>query len=348
MKKSISLTIAFLIFGFAAFLGGCAQKTQLIEETVLAEFDDTVITLDNLDQEISELLEYKQSKYESKEGREEYLTLMAESRMLLQVAQEKGLNENPEILKQTQEYKDQLLVKELVKREVEDKVKVTDAGLQKYYAEHKADYLEPEKVIVTEITVTDEEKAKEVLKQIGEGADFTELAKEIDAKRESLGPGQGNEGKTRPFGRNSYSSAQNFVETAFSLEIGKISDIVVQAMRDETYYMIIRLDERIPERQREFSEVEKKIRSIVAKQVKADRMDKWLTGLKVEKKFQLYPDRIPEPVEPVEEVEETTETPDEQEASGEQEKSDEAVEEEKADTETEESKSEDETTDEPR
>ena len=105
MKKSISLTVAFLIFGFAAFLGGCSQKTKLIEETILAEFDDTVVTLDDLEKEISELLEYKKSKYESKEGREEYLTLMAESRMLLQVAQEKGLNENPEILKQTQEYK---------------------------------------------------------------------------------------------------------------------------------------------------------------------------------------------------------------------------------------------------
>lgn len=315
MKKSISLTVVFLIFGFAAFLGGCGQKTTPIEATILAEYDSKVVTLDELEQEISELPEYKQSKYKDKAGREEYLTLMAESRMLLQVANEKGLGRDAEIVKQTQEYKDQLMVKELVKREVEDKVKVADADLGKYYEEHKAEYIDPEKVVVTEVTVTDEEKAKEVLKRIQDGEDFTELAKEMDAKRESLGPGQGNEGKTRPFSRDSYSSAQNFVEVAFGLQVGEISDIIVQPLRDETYYMIVRLDERIPERQKEFSEVEQKIRRTVEKQVKSDLMDRWLKGLKVEERFRLYPDRIPEPVEPAaEEVKEPTS--DEQEGSG--------------------------------
>jgi parvulin-like peptidyl-prolyl isomerase len=234
---------------------------------------------------------------------------------------------------------------------VEDKINVTDADLMKYYEGHKADYLEPEKVVVTEISVTEEEKAKEIFQKVKDGADFTELAKEMDAKRESLGPGQGNEGKTRPFSKDSYSSAQNFAEAAFALEIGQMSDIIVQPIRDQTYYMIVRLDERIPERQKEFSEVEKSIRRTVEKQVKSDRMDRWLMAIKVEKKFQLYPDRIPVPVEAeveeteevegvegAEEVQEAEVTP---ETSDEQGTTDETADEEKTDSKEEESPSED-------
>ena len=309
MRRIISVTVTFLIVGFSMFIGGCSQKIQ--QENILAEFGDKVVMVDELEQEISELPEWKQKKYRDQEGKEEYLILMAESRMLLQVAAEKGLDKDQEIVKQTREYKDQLMVKDLVKREVDDQISITDEELKQYYEDHKADYVESEKVVVTEITIKDEEKAKEIMENIKGGADFTELAKEIDAKGESFGPGQGNEGKTSSFSRDSFSSAQKFVEAAFSLEVGNISDIINQPLGDETYYMIIRADERIPSRQKEFSEVESKIRRTVEKQKKTERMDKWLSTLKVDKKFQLYPDRIPETVEEaeqeVEEVEEVEE-----------------------------------------
>lgn len=321
-EGSVLYALCSMLLGFSMLVSGCSQKAQVAQENILAEFSDQVVTLDELEQEISELPEWKQSKYKDQAGREEYLTLMAESRMLLQVAIEKGLDKDAEIVKQTREYKDQLMVKELVKREVDDQITVTNQDLEKYYEEHKADYVEPEKAVVTEITVKDEEKANEIMEKIRGGADFTELAKEMDAKGESFGPGQGNEGKTRPFSRDSFSSAQEFVETAFSLEVGQMSDIIVQPIRDETYYMIIRADERIPSRQQELSEVESKIRRTVEKEKKKDRMDKWLETLKVENRYQLYPDRIPEVAEEAAEVEEekgeeTTEAPDEQETSGE-------------------------------
>ena len=330
MKRAISVTVIFLICSFSAFLGGCSQKVQ--QEGVLAEFDDQVVTPDELEQEISELPEWKQNKYKDQEGKEEYLTLMAESRMLLKVAIEEGLAKDKEIVKQTQEYKDQLMVKELVKREVDDKVNVTSGDLKGYYEEHKADYVEPEKVVVTEITVKEEEKAKEIMEKIKGGADFAELAKETDAKGESFGPGQGNEGKTAPFSQDSFSSAKKFVETAFSLEVGEMSDIIDQLIGDNTFYMIIRADERIPSRQKELSEIESRIRRTVEKEQKTELMDKWLRTLKVEHGFQLYPDRIPIPAEAEEEKEveeeaaeeaeeekpeEPAETVDEQETSGE-------------------------------
>jgi peptidyl-prolyl cis-trans isomerase C len=346
MKRVIFLMSAFMILISSCIFVGCSAKAQ--QENVLAEFDKQVVTLEELEQEISELPEWKQKNYKDQAGREEYLTLMAESRMLLQVANEKGLNKDPEIVKQTREYRDQLVVKELVKREVDDKVSVTDDLVSKYYEDHKDEYVEPEKVSVTEITLEDEEKAKEIMEKIKGGADFTELAKELSDKAESVGPGQRSEGKVT-FSEDSYSSAREFVETAFGLEAGDISNIIVQPIGEKTYYMIVRLDERIPSRQKELSEVESRIRRAVEKDEKKAIMDKWLETIKTEKEFQLYPDRLPEVVEEEEAKEEEEKAESEEvkpedavKAEDEAETStEEAVEKEKPDEVTEETPSED-------
>ena len=305
MKRFMSVSTVFLLLCSFYIFSGCSQKAQ--PENLLAEFDNQVVTVEEFEKEISELSDREKRKYEGKEGLEEYLALMAESRMLLDVAREQGLDKEAEMVKQIEDYKDQLLVKELVKREVDDKVVVTDADQSRYYEEHKADYVEPDKVVVTEITLKDEDKAKEVMEKIKGGADFTELAKELDATGETFGPGKGSEGKTRPFSQDQFRTAQEFASAAFNLEVNQMSDIIVQPLGEETYYMIVRLDERIPSRQKEFSEVEKNIDRIVQKERKKERMDLWLKTVKVEKRFQLYPEKISVPVEVIEEVTTTEE-----------------------------------------
>ena len=327
MKRVIFLMSAFMILISSCIFVGCSQKAQ--QENILAEFDKQVVTLEELEQEISELPEWKQKKYKDQAGREEYLTLMAESRMLLQVAGEKGLNKDPEIVKQTREYRDQLVVKELVKREVDDKVNVTEDLVAKYYADRKDEYVDPEKVSVTEVTLEDEDKAKEVMEKVKGGGDFTELAKEMSDKAESVGPGQRSEGKVT-FSQDSYSSAREFVETAFGLQAGDISNIIVQPIGEKTYYMIVRLDERIPSRQKELSEVESKIRREVEKEEKKKIMDRWLETIKTEKEFQLYPDRLPEIVEEEEVKEEEVKPGDAEAAEDETETSEEEKPDEKA------------------
>lgn len=330
MKKIISVSTIFLLLGLSCVFIGCGQKAQ--PENLIAQFDDQAITLNEFEKEVSELSDREKRKYEGKEGLEEYLTLMAESRMLLTVANESGLNKDADIVKQINDYRDQLIVKELVKREVDDKVIVSDGDVQKYYEEHKEEYIDPEKVVVTEITLTDEEKAKEIMEMVKGGADFTELAKEMDAKGESSGPGMGSEGKTNPFSRESFRGVQEFVDTTFALEVNQMSDIIVQQMGEKTYYMIVRLDERIPPRQKELSEVEKKINRIVQREKKKEQMDRWLQIIKTEKQFQIYPEKLPEPaaeeaeaeveaeageVEAGETVEKAEETTEQQKAPGE-------------------------------
>jgi peptidyl-prolyl cis-trans isomerase C len=303
MKRNILLVSMFVILAFLII--GCSNKVS--EKQILASFDKQVVTADELNKEVSELPEWKQDKYKDQAGREEYLTLMAESRMILQVASERKLEKNPEIIKQVKDFQDQLMRDEFAKREVDDKVKLSDGDIEVYYGTNKTKYVEPERVTVTEITMKDEAKAKEVMENIKNGGDFTELAKEMDAKGESFGPGKGNEGKTRPFSRDSYSSAKNFVETAFNLKPGEVSDIIIQPIGQDTYYMIIRADEYLPSRQKELSEVKDEITRTAENEAKDERKSKWLDELRKEKKVQLFPDRIPKDPEVKEEAKDVTE-----------------------------------------
>jgi parvulin-like peptidyl-prolyl isomerase len=304
MKKTILLVSLFVIFAFLVI--GCSQKVS--DKEILASFDKKqVVKASELEKEISELPEWKQDKYKEQAGREEYLTLMAESRMILQVASEKKLEKNPEIVKQVKEFQDQLIRDELTKREVDDKVKVTDGDIEVHYGTHKAEFVEPEQVVVTEITQKDEAKAKEIMEKIKGGADFTELAKEMDTKGQSYGPGQGNGGKTRPFSHDSYSSAKNFVDTSFNMKPGEMSDILTQPIGQETYYMIVRVDEHNQPRQKELSEVKDDIKKTVETEMKDTRKKQWIDELKKDKKVQTLYDKVPKPAEVKEEAKENKE-----------------------------------------
>ena len=291
MRKAVYVYIfSLMVLGSIIFMG-CSQKAQ--EGTILAQFDRQVVTLEELEKDISEFPEWKQSRYQDKESKEEYLNEVVEKKLISLAAIDKGLDRDPKIIRQSEEYKDQLVVKEIVKREVDDKVKVEESDIVAYYEANKADYVEPEKVTVTEITFEDEEKAEEVYKRITEGGeDFTALAKDLSDKRESVGPGQGNEGKAT-FSKDSFSQAKEFVEKSFSLEIGEMARIV-QLIGERTYYMIFRLDERIPERQQELSEVRDRIENLVEREKKKELMNTWLEDLKAKRKFQIFADRIPE------------------------------------------------------
>jgi len=254
MRKSILLGLLLIAIALPLLVNGCAKKTS--DDIILASFDKHNIAASELEKEISELPKWKQDKYKDMAGREEYLTLMAESRMILQVAKEKGLDKVQSINDEVKSFQEEIMRDKIAKMEVDDKVKITDLDVEKYYAEHKEDYVEPDMVSITEITVKEEDKAKEILDQLKAGEDFTEIAKEIDAKGESFGPGQGNGGKTRPFSKDSYSSAKEFVEVAFSLKPGEMYDgVLVQPLGEDTFYMLIRQDEFMPTRQQELAEV---------------------------------------------------------------------------------------------
>ena len=170
----------------------CGDKAVGADGTVIAEYEwngEHRITLEEMMQEISELPEYKQRQYQDKEGLETYMLLMAESRLILNLARDEKLNEDPEILKKVQDYLHELMVKKITTQEVDDKLALTEQDYLDYYEANKADYVRPAQVRLTCLTLINKDRADETYAQIKEGRDLSELAQELSDKGELVGPG---------------------------------------------------------------------------------------------------------------------------------------------------------------
>ena len=292
--RSLSLIILVVILG-------CGGKANAVDGTVIAEFEwkgKHQITLEEMMQEISELPEYKQKQYaESKEGLIEYMTLMAESRLILLMAKEQDLDQKGEIQKKVQEYLHELMVEKITDIEVEQKVKPTDADFQAYYEKNKKDYISPDQVRVTCIAVADQEAAKQALTEIHEeGRDITDIAKELSEKGQLEGPGSdpNNPGDTDFFSRDSFSEVvKPFVDKAFEMEIGDITKELIEVeVQGSKYYMIFRKEEFKKERQKPYEEVKEDVAYEAEDKLRSDLTKVWLDKLKDQASVKVFGDRI--------------------------------------------------------
>ncbi len=307
--------IGFILIGAVAVsisLNGCGGKAGA-EGTVIAEFEwngKHHITLEEMLQEISELPTYKQHQYQEAEGGfEEYMNLMAESRLILCLAKDRKLDEDAGILKKVQDYYHELLVDSITEVEVDQKLKLTEEDYLLYYEENKGDYVDPEQVRLTCITLTSEDRAKEVFQRIKDGEDIVTVAAELSADGELVGPGTNTEspGDTEFFDRQTYSRrAKAFSDMAFELEVGQMNEDILHIELDEdNYYLIFRKEESQPERQQTLDE--KSVRRNVERQVENQKreglMTDWLIRLHEQAQVKTFADRIPDLPEPEEAVE---------------------------------------------
>lgn len=147
---------------------------------------------------------------------------------------------------------------------------VTDADAKKFYDDNAAQFSTPEQVRASHILIKadmkDEaakaeakKKAEGILVKARGGEDFAALAKE-----HSEDPGSKDKGGEYTFGRGRM--VKPFEDTAFSLEVGKISDPV-----ETTFgYHIIKLSEKIPAKVTEFDEVKERLITDLVRRKKSE------------------------------------------------------------------------------
>lgn len=302
-KLPVTLLILLGIIVTHPVFYSCGDKAIGADGTVIAEFEwegKHRITLEEMLQEISELPEYKQRQYQDKEGLETYMLLMAESRLILCLARDQELNEDPEILKKVQDYLHELMVKKITAQEVDDKLALTEADYLQYYEAHKEDYLRPAQVRLLCITLTNKERADEVFAQIKVGKDIAEAAQELSDRGELVGPGANpaSPGDTDYISRNAFpAGTEPFLDAAFAAEIGQLYDEVIEVdVQGQKYFMIFRKDEARDTYQRPFEEedVRKSVERKAEREKREALMSEWIQKLRERAEVTTYIDRIPE------------------------------------------------------
>ena len=237
MKRRIILFAISCIF-FSAILG-CDKlnssakrkpEPQVVAQpliqpkgAVVAKVNNIEIGLDDLNDEIDLYNanvppEHPELKITTKEQKINYLKNEVIRRALIyQHALDKGLDRSDEVRQAVEKNKRDLLVMQDVK-DITKSIGATSKEVEDYYNAYKEQLKEPEERQISEIVVSTEQEARDILIQLLQGGDFATLAR-TSSKAPSAKDG-GNLG----FIQKGKKSAQ-FDAVAFSdsLDVGKIS-----------------------------------------------------------------------------------------------------------------------------
>ncbi len=177
---------------------------------------------------------------------------------------------------------DNILAREYYHREIEPELMVTEDEIKQYYDSHPDEFTDPEMVRFRHILIgvapdaapegwtEAQKKAHDLKKEIDNGADFEELAKEKSDDKRTKGQGGALGFITRE------SIPEGFPDSVFSLKDGDVSDPV----KGSKGYHIIQVETKRPERIRTLNQVKREIKSKLQKQKYDDLLAQTIEQLK--------------------------------------------------------------------
>jgi parvulin-like peptidyl-prolyl isomerase len=155
----------------------------------IAKLGDRLITMGDFEAALAQLPPYMAQHYDTPEKKFEFYQQFIARQVLADAAGRKGYGSDPEIQKQLGDIKQDLMVQKLLRTEVQEKSEPTAEEVRLYYEAHSGDYIRPRAVEIAHLQVKDEDQARELLKQLRDGADFAELCREHSADEKTRDDG---------------------------------------------------------------------------------------------------------------------------------------------------------------
>jgi peptidyl-prolyl cis-trans isomerase C len=217
------------------------------DDDVVAKIGDRKVTISEFNKMLGYLDSEKQKLIEkTPQLKENLLKQYVQGIVISNLAKKKDFDKNPELKEQLEMLKDNYIAIEYLKKEVVNKVEVSEEDLKSYYESHKDEFKTPEMVrarhilIKTDPSASDNdkkkarEKAEEILKKIKAGEDFAKLASDVSDDTGSKTKG----GELGFFPKGMM--VKSFEDAAFSLKPGEVSGIV----ETQFGYHIIKVEEK--------------------------------------------------------------------------------------------------------
>lgn len=114
---------------------GCSKFKQ--HSPVLAKVNGEVITVEDFNQQIQGLPPYYRVKFNDLENKKKLLEAMIKNRLLIQEAKKQGLHRSKELYQKLQIIKEQMLIQEVIKANLQAKAQVSDEEVERYYQLHR-------------------------------------------------------------------------------------------------------------------------------------------------------------------------------------------------------------------
>ena len=224
--------------------------------------------------------------YETPEGMKKLLDQAVKSSMLSQEAHRLGIPTKEDVARKIKGISDTIIVQELTKQEVTDKITVTEEAITSFYKENKEKFIKPEEVkvnlILFEVNDDDppqkkkekQKKAEQALKQIKEGEKIEKLAGKLSDDNRTKGRGGSTGYFTR--GKHKKTYGEVFEAKAFSLKAGELSDV----FEDKKGFYIIKVVAKKERHEQTLNEVEKRIEKQLRQEKQQEAYESYVESLK--------------------------------------------------------------------
>lgn len=237
------------------------------EETVIATVNGAELTLEDLYAEIPR--DYLNSV--TQEQKLEFVERWINGEVLYQEALRRGLQREAQIREKIRAVEKNILIAELVQRELQNRVQVAEEDAREYYEAHADDYTrEADEVRTAQILVPTLEEARKIRKEIEAGGDFSRLARE-----HSVDPTAELGGDLGYYAREDLLS--EVAKAAFSLSPGVLS----QPVKTEFgYHLITVIDKKKKGSVRAFDLVKEEIIAQFSAKREIEQLELFLEELK--------------------------------------------------------------------
>ena len=201
---------------------------------------------------------------------------MNHNRIIRDKALKEGLQKEPQVKKEVENWLNRRLTDLIIEREILDKLNLTDKQYLQFYNQNKSEYTIPKMMIVQEIFRKTKEDIDKVHRLAVQGKDFKKLIKEYCQYK-----GRNENGTIGPFPAN-----MNGIlgQTADKMKIGEISD----PFRYRGGYSIIKLISIDQERLQGLDEVKEQIRNDYFSKNREMVLNKWYQKTKEDYKLKIY------------------------------------------------------------
>ncbi|MDI6789627.1 MAG: peptidyl-prolyl cis-trans isomerase [Thermodesulfobacteriota bacterium] len=199
----------------------------------------------------------------------DYVNKLIDERLIVQEAYRMELDKDPWVQNKLHEYKLRESVVRLYKEEVQDRARVSDDEMRRFYNEQM------EATHIRQITVGTEEEARNIRAQIEAGSDMAALAREhsIDMFKDK--------GGDRGF-LHRWQLPESARDAAFSLKDGQITPVI----KTSSGYQIIKIEEKRPAPEKSLEE----IRQVVEKPLRKKKEEE--LGQEVLKRYRKQADIV--------------------------------------------------------
>jgi peptidyl-prolyl cis-trans isomerase C len=269
------------------------QPSSADASQVVAKVDDSVITVGDVQERINKQSPFVRARYSTPERKKEFLDSLIRFEVLANEAEKRGYDKDPEVIRVMK----QQMISKFLQKDFESKLKiedVPDADVEKYYAEHPAEFNQKDEVRVSEIAVKDKPKADKALAEVralpkgpaamGDPKPFRDLVMKYSEDEESKARG----GDLSFFDKDSTRYPKPVVDAAFKLaDVGDAAEV-----KTDKGWAVIRLTQKRPGFNRPLPEVKRQIQQRLFRDLRSKSMDTFVADLKKKSNIEIHDENL--------------------------------------------------------